>query len=355
MSMTSLERVLTAIGHKEPDRVPLFLLLTMHGAKELGLSIRNYYGRAENVVEGQLRMLKKYRNDCIYSFFYAPIEVEAWGADVIYVEDGPPNAGAPLARSTEEIKALEPPRVKGNPALEKVFQAQAALKAEVGDAVPIIGVVMSPFSLPVMQLGFDRYLEVMHEEPELMEGLMAKNEAFCVEFANAQLEAGATAITYFDPVSSSTIIPPERYRTTGWEIARRTIARINGPTATHLASGRAMPIVDSLAETGTAIIGVSVHEELADLKAACRGKLTVLGGLNGIEMRRWTLGDAEEAVKAAIRQAGAGGGFILSDNHGEIPWQVPEEVLLAISEATQRWGRYPLVENGTVVTGVETS
>jgi len=38
-SMTSMERVLTTLSHKEPDRVPLFLLATMHGAKELGLSI----------------------------------------------------------------------------------------------------------------------------------------------------------------------------------------------------------------------------------------------------------------------------------------------------------------------------
>lgn len=39
---------------------------------------------------------------------------------------------------------------------------------------------------------------------------------------------------------------------------------------------------------------------------------------------------------------GNGGGFILSDNHGEIPWQVPDEVLMAISEAVHKWGRYPL-------------
>jgi len=36
------------------------------------------------------------------------------------------------------------------------------------------------------------------------------------------------------------------------------------------------------------------------------------------------------------------GGFILSDNHGEIPWQVPEEALLAVSEAVHTWGNYPL-------------
>ena len=72
--MTSLQRVLTTLGHQEPDRVPLFLLLTMHGARELGMSIREYFSKAEHVVAGQLKLRKKYRNDCIYSFFYAPVE-----------------------------------------------------------------------------------------------------------------------------------------------------------------------------------------------------------------------------------------------------------------------------------------
>ena len=33
MTMTSMQRTLTALGHGEPDRVPLFLLLTEHGAR----------------------------------------------------------------------------------------------------------------------------------------------------------------------------------------------------------------------------------------------------------------------------------------------------------------------------------
>ena len=88
--MTSLERVLTTLGHQEPDRVPFFLLLTLHGAKELGLSIEAYFSNPDHVVEGQLRLRAKYRHDAIYNFYYAPVEVEAWGAEVIYVDDGPP-------------------------------------------------------------------------------------------------------------------------------------------------------------------------------------------------------------------------------------------------------------------------
>ena len=112
--------------------------------------------------------------------------------------------------------------------------------------------------------------------------------------------------------------------------------------ATHLASGCALPIVEDLAQTGTMAVSVGHNESLADLKQACGGKLTVLGNLNGIEMRRWTLDEAEAKVKSAIAAAGTGGGFLLSDLHGEIPWQVPEEVLLAISKACRKWGRYPL-------------
>ena len=113
--MTSLQRVLTTLGHGEPDRVPFFLLATLHGAKELGLSIKDYFSKAENVVEGQVRLRAKYRHDCLYNFYYAPVEVEAWGAEVIYCDDGPPNSGEPFIRHFKDIKKLSPPEI------EKIF------------------------------------------------------------------------------------------------------------------------------------------------------------------------------------------------------------------------------------------
>jgi len=176
----------------------------------------------------------------------------------------------------------------------------------------------------------------------LFDHLMKVNEEFCVAWANAQLKAGSTAICYFDPVSSTTISTKEMYLKTGFEVARRTISRIKGPTATHMASWRCLPIISDIAKTGTAIIGVSVMEKLDTIKTACGDRLTVMGNLNGIDMRTWSADKAEGAVKEAISQAGSGGGFILSDNHGEIPWQVPDDVLMAISQAVYKWGQYPL-------------
>jgi uroporphyrinogen decarboxylase len=341
-SMTSMQRMLTTLGQQEPDRVPLFLLTTMHGAKELGLSIEEYFSRAEHVVDGQMRLLQKYRGDCLYPFFYASIETEAWGGSTLFLPDGPPLCGPPVITCPEDIDTLQTPKVMESVCLGRVLETIRQLKEKVADTVPIIAVAISPFSLPVMQMGFDRYIELIYEQPARFERLMELNIAFTVEWANAQLAAGATAICYFDPISSTTNIPRELYLTTGQQVAKRAIAQIKGPTATHMASGRCLPIMADIADTGTAVVGVSMLENLSELKAAAAKRVSLLGNLNGIEMRRWTAQDAEIHVKRAIAQAGRGGGFILGDNHGEIPWQVPDKVLLAIGNAVQKWGRYPL-------------
>ena len=342
ITMTSMERVLTTMGHKEPDRIPFFLLFTMHWAKELGLTIQEYFSKAEYVVEGQLRLRRKYSHDCLNPFGYAAMEPEAFGAEVIWFEDGPPNSGEPIIKTEQDILALQIPDIDRTPCLLRMLDIIASLRDKAAGEVPVMGTVLSPFSLPVMQMGFSAYIELMYEQPELFQHLMKVNQEFCVAWANAQVRAGATAICYFDPLTSPSMTAPGKHLEAGFRIARQTLARIRSPTAIHLASGCTLPVLDDIAATGTAAVGVSVKEDLTELKKACQGRLTVLGNLNGIEMRRWTAQQAEDKVREAIRQAGAGGGFILADNHGEIPWQVSDEVLLAIAEAVQQWGRYPL-------------
>jgi len=340
--MTSMQRVRATMAGQEPDRVPLFLSCTLHGAKELGLSIRDYFSRAEHVVEGQMRLLHKYRSDCLSPFHYASIELEAFGGDTHFIEDGPPNAAAPVIHQSEDIDHLLQPKISQAAGLQRVLETTRQLKARVGATVPILGSVISPFSLPIMQMGFGPYLELIHEQPQRFERLMAVNQAFCVEWANAQLEAGATAIAYADPMSSTTIIPRQLYLQTGHHIAIDTLRQIHGPTAIHLASGRGLPIANDLIATGAVAVGVSALEDLAEWKAAAHGQVTVIGNLNGVTMRHWTAALAQAEVKQAIAKAGRGGGFILADNHGEIPWQVPDEVLLALRDAVDRWGNYPL-------------
>ena len=234
------------------------------------------------------------------------------------------------------------PDVKNTACLRKVLDTIDALKTKVNGEAPIIGVVMSPYSLPVMQMGFEKYLELLYYKPNEFDHLMKINETFCIEWANAQLKAGANAICYYDPLASPTIMVKAKYQETGFEVAKRVIPQIKGPTATHLASGISIPVFDELVETGTLIAGISALDDVGKAKQVADKRLSLMGNLNGLEMAYWENGQAEAKVKEIIKKGGKGGGLIISDNHGEIPWQVSDDTLLEISEAVQKWGRYPL-------------
>lgn len=160
-TMTSMERVVTTLGHHELDRVPFFLLLTMHGARELNISIEEYFSKSENIVAAQLRLREKYQHHCYYPFSYGALEVEAFGGEVKYLSDGPSNAGFPIIKEERDIEQRKVPQ------LEDTSWLQRALKTI---------------------------------------------EQFCVQWANALLSGGATALCYFDPMLSPSMIPTSMYR-----------------------------------------------------------------------------------------------------------------------------------------------
>ncbi|SHH54414.1 uroporphyrinogen decarboxylase family protein [Thermosipho atlanticus] len=342
--MTSAERVFTSISFKEPDRVPLFLCLSFYGAKELGMSIKEYYSNYENVVVAQIKMKEKYNNDCYNSFFYASLEIEAFGGGTIFREDGPPNAKEPIIKKLEDIDNLEVPDVKFSKPLEQVFEVQKRLKEKSLGSVPIVGIIISPFSLPIMQMGFDKYLELIYFHSDYFWKLMNKNMTFSISWANMQLKAGADVIVYFDPMLSTEMLPKDIILKTGYKIAKKTLSLINGPVAIHLASAKTEGIVEDLIKTKAIALGISKNDNLKFLKSKTYGKISIIGNLDTISMRKWSYKEVEENVKKAIFEGAKGGGFILSDNHGEIPWQVNEEILFLIAEAVRKYGQYPIRE-----------
>lgn len=341
-AMTSMQRVEAVMSGREPDRVPVFLPLTMHGASEVGLPLGQYYSSARAVAEGQLRLRAKYSDDAVYTFFYAGIEYQAFGGEVEFYDDGPPNAISPLINRVSYIRDLRVPRVSESLPLARVLAATEELSHRLAGTAPIVGVVMSPYSLPVLQLGFAEYLAALHEEPEVVAQLIAINEEFTIEWANAQLTAGATAIAYFDPMSSSEVVSRQIRSRIGVPTMRRTMGEIKGPCIAILASASVHDVLPDLMRTPAVMVGVGADDDLGALKAEVGGRAAIMGNLNSIRMRKWTPMQAREQVAAALAAAGPGGGFLLSDCHGEIPSQVPGEVLSEIVTAVAELGRYPI-------------
>lgn len=338
--MKSIERVLTTLSHKEADRVPMFLLLTMHGAKYKKMSFKEYYDNPKAVAEAQLYFHEKYNNDILYSFYYASIECQAFGGSIVFREDGPTNAGNPFIKSFEDIDKLQVPDVENNEHLGKVYETIRYLAEAKGGEVLIAGVVMSPYSTPVMQMGMENYMRLKIEDPERFKKLMEINTEFCIRYANEMIKNGANAIVYFDPIASPTVSTRKEFEEAALPIMKECIEGINGPLASHYASGIVLPIIDDLIEAGVAAVGTSSKEDHVKIKEKAKGKITIIGNLNGIEMYRWTKEDVKKNVKNIVETCKESGGFILSDNHGEIPFQVSAEIVDEISKQLQKYGKY---------------
>ena len=66
----------------------------------------------------------------------------------------------------------------------------------------------------------------------------------------------------------------------------------------------------------------------------------MVGNLNNVAMITWTPEEMEQHVQEAIAAAAAGGGYILSAQGPEIPWDVPDEVIAAMVRGSEKYGRY---------------
>ncbi len=344
-TMTSMERFGTTLSHQEPDRVPVMLTVTMHGAKELGLTIEEYFSRPEHVIEGQLRLRRKYGHDCYNALTYGAVEYVAFGGRAIFADDGPPNAGEPVIHSRSDIFNLEVPRIEDIPLLQDGLKITLGLADEAAGEVPVIGVAISPFTLPVMLVGFSGWLDLLQDDRPAVHRLLEVTTRFCTDWANAQFAAGATAVAYYDPLSAVDLSDNALFNEVALPVARRTITGFKGAAAYHLASGRSLGRIDDYASTGAIAVGVSSQEDLEEVKRQCAGRLAVIGNLNGIEMTRWSTAEIRAAVKACIAVAAPGGGYILSDNHGEIPFQVPDDTIHALMDAARELGAYPILES----------
>lgn len=161
-TMSSMDHTLAALGHKEPDRVPVFLLLTMHDAKLLDMPLEKYLSNAEHIIKAQLEMRRLIGQDCLYALGCGAAEAEAFGGEMTFFEDGPPKAGRPIIQTAEDLEGLEGPDIDPSQYLLEALKTIKGLKEGKNGEVPVVGVVMSPFSLPVMQMSFSGYLDLIH-------------------------------------------------------------------------------------------------------------------------------------------------------------------------------------------------
>ncbi|MEW6262146.1 MAG: uroporphyrinogen decarboxylase family protein [Thermodesulfobacteriota bacterium] len=341
--ITGMERLTAAINGGTSDRVPVFCNLIDQGAKELGISLQEYYSNGEYVAEAQIRMREKYGYDNVWSLFYVGKEAELMGCKkIIFAPDGPPNVEQFVIQSLDDIHTLQvPDDVATHPAFEEAIKCLRLLRQAVGGKYPIIAYITASMALPALLMGMEQWMELLFLGPvaERNEILDKCHKLFVKEIL-AYRKAGVDVFVYSNPFGSTDIVPMKFFKEQSLPWIEKDIQAVGTQGLVYYCGlARFNPVINLVLErTGIGVYYLSPMDDIEQGKKAVAGRGLTCGIINDIKLIDWSEEEIRREVKKIIAAGKPGGRFLFGT--GVMPYCIPEENIRTMLEAAYDFGRY---------------
>lgn len=341
--ITGMDRLVSAIKGEKSDRIPVFCNLIDQGAKEMGMSPREYYANGDYVAEAQLRMQAKYGYDNVWSLFYVGKEAELLGCKkILYDKHGPPNVEEFVVKSNDDIDRLEVPAdLTQHPAFAEELKCLALLKREAGGKSPICAYISSSMTLPALLLGMEKWLELLFFGPAAVrEMLLAKCHDFFVKEVKAYRDGGADVLVYSNPFGSTDTVPMKYFLEHSLPWIEKDIGAVGTAGMVYYCGMSSFnKVIDIVLErTGLGVYYLSPLDDIAEGKRIIAGRGLTCGVINDIKLIDWGRDEIRAEVKRMIEAGMPGGRFLFGT--GVMPYDIPEQNIRTMLEAAYEFGRY---------------
>lgn len=375
--MTPRERLLTALKHEEPDRVPLDLggLATTIETDPYE-ELKAYLGVTGETkaflrdhVTPHTEVLEKFRIDTRYIHINPPSKFKVKiDPDNSYVDEWgtrwkkPPSSlywdpvEYPLKNATiDDLDSYpwpdpdDPGRYAGLKEKAKRLREDTDF-AIIGDQ-PLLGMFESGW---VLLCGPERFFMDMAAEPDFIHAFFEKISELQMRFYKNYLEEIGP---YIDVIMTSDDLGTERGPLVSMKHFRELVKPyqqklwkcIKENTTAYLflhACGSVSELIPDLIEMGVDILNpVQVAAKNMDtkkLKADFGDKITFWGGIDTQHVLPFgTAGDVENEVKKRIADLAPGGGYVLTPVHNVQKGVSPENIC-TMYDAVEKYGNYPI-------------
>ncbi len=361
--MTAKERVITALSHEEPDRVPVTASFTPEFAKRLreylGLppeSINPHGGIVHDLEEALGLDIIQYSVG-IANSYYASLEdtyICEWGITWRQVEYETPFgkgkyteiAQHPLALD-ESISTYVPP----DPHQEELYAPLRGVLDQYGKEYFILGVTVCTIFEGAWYLrGLTQLLVDMVTDEEKANAVLDIPFRFHFEAAKRLVAMGVDGIWLGDDVGTQRgmLISPDlwrKYLKPRMAIICSELKRLNPNIfIAYHSDGNIEPIIDDLVEIGIDVLNPVQPKAMnpVALKKRYGSKLSFWGTID--EQETLPFGTPETVrreVQERIQSLAPGGGFIIAPTH-HVQLDTPLENFFAFLEAAKTYGRYPI-------------
>ncbi len=386
MSMTSRERVLTVLDHEVPDRVPIIIgvsnatgikMTTYQGIKSLaGINAPDEYiyewpelGTAKIDEE----TLKRLHCDVRGVLDIHPAEtlgrnrkrdphspfIDSWGSGQMEIGPGEWFPGIhPLSDATS-IEDLESypgwPDMKDPSRIAHVKAVAAELAEQNEYAILATPWLLFPLERAFAMQGMDVFLLNLAINPEFAIALLEKTASLCKELMEpflAEMGDQVDIIKIGDDLGTqeSLLMSPKMYRDILKPIHADYIDFIKQRTDAKVffhTDGDVVPLIPDFIEMGIDILNpiqtsAGKMADLASLKKEFGKNIIFCGGIDTHRvLPAGTPEEVRQEVKRVIELLGEDGGYMVASVH-TIMNDVPPENVLAMVDAIEEFGKYPL-------------
>jgi uroporphyrinogen decarboxylase len=338
-----MDRLVAAANGKIIDRIPVFCNLLDQGARELGMSIEEYFSNGEHVAEAQLKMLRKFGHDNVWSLFYVGKEAELLGCNKIrFANDGPPNVEDYVIKTYDDIEKLQvPDDVSTHPAFAETAKCLEIMRREVGGTTPICAYLTASMSLPAVLMGMEKWIELLMLGPsEIRDLLLEKCSDFFRKEMAAYRQAGADILVYSDPYGSTDIIPMRLFQQLSLPWMRRDLepGGLDG-VVYYVGSARLNPVIDQvIREVGFKVFYPGPLDDISQSMRIIDDRAVCAGVINDIRLIDWSPAEIRSEVQRIV-QGGLREGNKFFFGTVLMPYGIPEINIKAMIDAAHEYGR----------------
>jgi uroporphyrinogen decarboxylase len=343
-SLSSFDRIRSAIGLVESDRVPVMPQITYACGKIVRLKFSEALTNPEKMAKALIAGYREIGYDGIYAGWESSFNLmaEAMGCRMRIPEDGVPSIEDNIVKQASDVDKVKIPDPTRDGRLPIHLKATRIIREAINKSAPIFSYVPGPLTLSGILRKTDALMMDLIKNAKLVHDLNRLSLEASKAYSLAKIDSGADIIVAGDPTSSTTVISPKMFEQFALPYLKELfncVSKGGAVPSLHIC-GQTTPILEKMVETGAKILELDYEVGLREAKSRVGSRVCIQGNVNPTgALLRGTAADVLSESKKCISDAAAGGGYILSTGC-EVPYEAKIANVKALVKAAKDFGRY---------------
>ncbi|GAK55135.1 uroporphyrinogen-III decarboxylase-like protein [Candidatus Vecturithrix granuli] len=280
--MNSFERYLGILQGQRVDFLPRLPILMQFAAEYIGSNYGEFASDYHALVEANARCAEDFGMDQLSAISDPFRETQGFGAEIVYVKDGVPRCPHPPLEASKELATLVRPNPLQSERMLDRVKAIQSFKERFDGQYSILGWIEGPTAEATDLRSMSNFFVDLIEDKPFAAKLMDLCVEVGVEFAKAQIDAGADTIGIGDAAASQ--VSPRVYQKLILPRQKRLIQAVKDLGAfvrLHIC-GNITHLLPGIAELNIDILDVDHSVDMAAVRQALGKKVVLAGNIDPV-------------------------------------------------------------------------